>query len=621
MKCNWRRWLWGLIPLIMASWMAVQVERGRIEQDLSERAATMLKEGGAGWAGIAMSGRDLVLSGRAAEDSEPAKAVDQLRALWGVRVVDNKTQLSPQVETFVWAAGRRNARIRITGYAPNRVTRQAILGVAKANFPGFEVVDRMTVARGLNSADTWMAGVSFALKQLSHLSRGDVRLENLGLTVIGEAEDGPGYKAVKAALAGGLPNGIKLIADQVTAPVVSPYGWGARLASGQLTLTGHVPSDAARGELLSAAKAAAGAVSVVDRMEPGEGAPQGFAAAAVASVKGLMRLETGSAELKDAALTVAGMAQDEAAAEAARAGLKGAMPASIKLTDQIKAREPPPPPPAVALAPNGPDKGTVKSDAPPAQKAADAAPVRPVETAPPAVAPTAPVEPPPAKAAEAAPARPADPPAKAAEAAPVVPSPPPAKAAEPTVVAPPPPPAAKAAEAAAPVVAPPPAKAAEATPVRPADPPPAKAAETASVAPLAAPSLSPAELRAQAQAKACKESLDTIQDKGLIHFNTGSAELDRSSFETLDKLAGAAKLCPGMRIVIEGHTDAEGPAEYNQLLSVRRAQAVARYLVRAGADAQQLEATGYGDRKPKMPNDTIENMAKNRRIEFEVRPQ
>ena len=574
MKCNWRRWLWGLIPLIMASWMAVQVERGRIEQDLSERAAATLRQGGAGWAGIAFAGRDVVLSGRAADDSEPAKAVDALRALWGVRTVDNKTELSPKVETFVWAAGRRNTRIRITGYVPNRVTRQAILGVAKANFAGFEVVDRMSVARGLTSADTWMAGVSFALKQLARLKRGDVRLEDLGLSVIGEAEDGAGYKAVKAALAGGLPNGIKLVADQVTAPVVSPYGWGAQLTSGQLTLTGYVPSDAARGELVAAAKAASAAVSVVDRMEPGEGAPQGFAAAAVASLKELLRLGSGSAELKDAALTVAGMAQDEAAAEAARAGLKGAMPASIKLVDQIKAREPPPPP-VVAPAPKEPDKGTVKGDAPPTQKQADAAPVGAAETAPPLPAPAAAAEPPPAKAAEPLPPPPAAPSAKAAEAA----------------------------------------------PARPTEPPPAKAAEAASIAAPAAPSLSPAELRAQARAKACKESLDTIQDKGLIHFDTGSAELDRSSFETLDQLAGAAKLCPGMRIVIEGHTDAEGPAEYNQLLSVRRAQAVARHLVRAGADAQQLEAIGHGDRKPKMPNDTIENMAKNRRIEFEVRPQ
>ena len=50
----------------------------------------------------------------------------------------------------------RRKRIRLTGYVPNRPTRQAILGVAKANFPSFEVVDRMNLARGVPSADMWL---------------------------------------------------------------------------------------------------------------------------------------------------------------------------------------------------------------------------------------------------------------------------------------------------------------------------------------------------------------------------------------------------------------------------------------------------------------------------------
>jgi OOP family OmpA-OmpF porin len=76
-----------------------------------------------------------------------------------------------------------------------------------------------------------------------------------------------------------------------------------------------------------------------------------------------------------------------------------------------------------------------------------------------------------------------------------------------------------------------------------------------------------------------------------------------------------------MRIAIEGHTDADGPATYNQRLSVRRAQAVVAYLVKAGADRQQLEAVGFGVSRPAAPNDTPENMARNRRIEFSVRQQ
>jgi OOP family OmpA-OmpF porin len=57
----------------------------------------------------------------------------------------------------------------------------------------------------------------------------------------------------------------------------------------------------------------------------------------------------------------------------------------------------------------------------------------------------------------------------------------------------------------------------------------------------------------------------------------------------------------------------------NNDLSRRRAEAVAQYLVRAGINADRLEPAGYGPSRPVAPNDTAENKAKNRRIEFTVK--
>jgi OOP family OmpA-OmpF porin len=87
----------------------------------------------------------------------------------------------------------------------------------------------------------------------------------------------------------------------------------------------------------------------------------------------------------------------------------------------------------------------------------------------------------------------------------------------------------------------------------------------------------------------------------------------------LDRLAAAAQSCNGLRIAIEGHTDTEGSARYNKSLSVRRARVVQDYLLKTGMRSQQLEAIGYGYARPAAPNDTPENMAKNRRIEFVIR--
>ena len=110
-----------------------------------------------------------------------------------------------------------------------------------------------------------------------------------------------------------------------------------------------------RADLLAAAKAGLPGAAIVDQMQPGEGAPQGWADVAVASLRELARLESGSADMKDATLVVSGVAADAATAEAIRATLRAAVPATIKLTDQIQVKEPPPPRRRPrAAAPTGP---------------------------------------------------------------------------------------------------------------------------------------------------------------------------------------------------------------------------------------------------------------------------
>ena len=466
--------------------------------------------------------------------------------------------------------------------------------------PGLEVVDRMNTARGVPSPDTWLAGLSFALKQLSLLKQGDARFDDLALSISGEAEDAAAFKTVNAALKSGLPKGIRVASAQITGPVVSPYTWSAQFAGGQLVLGGYVAGgEKGRSDLLAAAKAALPAVNIVDRMEQAEGAPQGWANAAVALMKELVRLETGAADMKDAALTVSGMALDETQAQSIRAALRGAVPTAFTLVDQIKVREiKVPAPPVVPLGPSPFERVEPKTQPATEQPSAAPAPKPAVVESE-----TKQVPPAPPPVTEAAPKQAAPPPQPA-------PEPTPQKQAAPAPQAPVEP---QAKQAPPPQAPPAPAQKLAA----PAPPPP----QPEPVPKVAAAPAEPPSAPVPPEVTACQNNLDRITNAGHINFATNSAALDSDSFVTLDRLAAAAKVCPGMRIAIEGHTDAEGSAEYNQRLSVRRARAVVAYLVKAGADRKQLEAVGYGLSRPAAPNDTEENMAKNRRIEFSVRQQ
>jgi outer membrane protein OmpA-like peptidoglycan-associated protein len=114
-----------------------------------------------------------------------------------------------------------------------------------------------------------------------------------------------------------------------------------------------------------------------------------------------------------------------------------------------------------------------------------------------------------------------------------------------------------------------------------------------------------------------KVEKDRIAIRGNVLFEVGKAILKRESKQLLSEIAEVLKKNPQIEHVsIEGHTDSDGDAESNQILSQDRADAVRRYLVREGVVAKRLSATGYGESKPIASNDTKEGKAKNRRVEF-----
>lgn len=100
-------------------------------------------------------------------------------------------------------------------------------------------------------------------------------------------------------------------------------------------------------------------------------------------------------------------------------------------------------------------------------------------------------------------------------------------------------------------------------------------------------------------------------------FDFDSAVVKTGFYPVLDQTKKIFDEYPTMNVTIEGHADSTGPEAYNQKLSERRANAVMKYLVNTvGIDQDRLTSIGHGESRPAYPNDTPENQAKNRRVEF-----
>jgi outer membrane protein OmpA-like peptidoglycan-associated protein len=139
-----------------------------------------------------------------------------------------------------------------------------------------------------------------------------------------------------------------------------------------------------------------------------------------------------------------------------------------------------------------------------------------------------------------------------------------------------------------------------------------------------------AQAEAQAQAQVAEElrKIRQVQVKeeprglvltlsGSVLFRSGSSDLLATARRRLDEVASALKKTENP-LVIEGHTDSQGPEELNEELSNQRAEAVRDYLVEQGVDGERIRIAGLGESRPIASNKSAEGRANNRRVEIVI---
>lgn len=131
------------------------------------------------------------------------------------------------------------------------------------------------------------------------------------------------------------------------------------------------------------------------------------------------------------------------------------------------------------------------------------------------------------------------------------------------------------------------------------------------VAPVAAPAPAPAPVPPAVAASKVTFAADAF-------FDFDKYVLKPEGRAKLDDLVSKIKDVNLEVIIAVGHTDWIGTVQYNQKLSVRRAEAVKAYLVSKGIEKNRVYTEGKGKSQPIADNRTAEGRAKNRRVEIEV---
>lgn len=104
----------------------------------------------------------------------------------------------------------------------------------------------------------------------------------------------------------------------------------------------------------------------------------------------------------------------------------------------------------------------------------------------------------------------------------------------------------------------------------------------------------------------------------VITFPNNTSKVSQQYLDDIDRAAAFLKEHPGTKVLLEGHSSSVGKADYNKWLSKKRADAVAKQLIKDGIDPERLTTVGMGEERLKNPANTPEAHAENRRVEAHV---
>jgi outer membrane protein OmpA-like peptidoglycan-associated protein len=220
---------------------------------------------------------------------------------------------APVISPFVWEGRYDGGQVVLSGFAPSDKARDQVVAHAKKAFPGKSVSDRMEIASG--APGDWERVADLALDQLAELESGTVKLSNVDLAVAGVATQEQTKDKVARVVRSGLPaafRGTEAVTFKIAAiPTVSPYVTTSAIDSGAVVLTGHVPSEDARRELVGYARSQLPRLRVEDKLAVAAGQPDVWLACSQAGLRSLQRLGNGRFELRDRRYALTGETMDE----------------------------------------------------------------------------------------------------------------------------------------------------------------------------------------------------------------------------------------------------------------------------------------------------------------------
>lgn len=328
-------WSAGVFIVTFFAVLAFFGARPMIETELRMRAEHALADAGLSWLSVNLTGREATLEGAVFTPEDKERAQKAVRSVWGLSKVRSQLQLVVRDTPYVLRIQRRKDRLKLRGRVPSEKAHKAVLGLANAIFPGLEISARLQIDPNMPDVKTWLSGVGFALRQLTHLSQGSADLADTSLSLQGTAAKIGAYEEVMRAFQQKVPEGIFIRELDIAPPKVEPFTWQVQFKAGSVVLGGHIPSEMDQASLVSVAKGLFPDARIIDATAIASGAPGGWKLAARLALRALANLQSGLITISGTLVKIEGVANDSAAVKRISA-LEKIWPQGYKLQHAVR---------------------------------------------------------------------------------------------------------------------------------------------------------------------------------------------------------------------------------------------------------------------------------------------
>jgi OOP family OmpA-OmpF porin len=222
--------------------------------------------------------------------------------------------------------------IVLKGDVPSDGDLKILQGVAAATSPRATLVDKSNANANVPDRDTWLAAMTFALRQLGKLDHGSAVLCNSAITIDGVLKAENDFASFQKKLKEEAPKGVTLQIG-LKPHEAHPFIWTAQLQPGGVSLTGHVPNE--QDQIISDyAQTIFTSYKINNNMSLAAGEPKEWLTAAKLSLDMLGLLYSGSVTLTDTVIRVDGIFSSPTMAESIRS-YAARLPRGFKLETNV----------------------------------------------------------------------------------------------------------------------------------------------------------------------------------------------------------------------------------------------------------------------------------------------